>query len=91
MAVGFSPSHACRLLPTAADLSLPSLTSNTARFRPDQIPPCVFGSEAEGLLPPPGGEKGLPMDTPLFSRKVCHADYGHHGEMSLWQSYGVLV
>ena len=51
----------------------------------------MFGSEAEGLLPPPGGEKGLPMDTPLFSRKVCHADYGHHGEMSLWQSYGVLV
>ena len=58
---------------------------------PAQIPPCVFGSEAEGLLPPPGGEKGLPMDTPLFSRKLCHADYGHHGEMSLWQSYGVLV
>ena len=83
---------ACQLfaapgLLTAADLSLPSLTQPVAA----QIPPCVFGSEAEGLLPPPGGEKGLPMDTPLFSRKLCHADYGHHGEMSLWQSYGVLV
>ena len=79
-------------MPTTADLSLPSLTSDTSPLPPPrQIPPCVFGSEAEGLLPPPGGEKGLPMDTPLFSRKVCHADYGHHGEMSLWQSYGVLV
>jgi hypothetical protein len=36
------------------------------------IPPCVFGSAAEGLLPPPSanGLRGLPLDTPLFSRKV---------------------
>ena len=52
----------------------------------------MFGSEVEGLLPPPGGaEKGLPMGTRLFSKKVCQADYAHHGEMSLWQSYGQLV
>ena len=57
------------------------------------IPPCVFGSsEAEdGLAPPPGGEGGLPFSTRLFSKKICRADYAHHGEMSLWQTYGELV
>ena len=55
------------------------------------IPPCVFGSAAEGLPPPPGGERGLSFGTRLFSKKICRADYGHHGEMSLWQTYGVLV
>ena len=55
------------------------------------IPPCVFGSEAEGLISPPGGDKGLPFATRLFSKKTCHADYAHHGEMSLWQTYGELV
>lgn len=55
------------------------------------IPPCVFGSKEEGLPAPPGGDRGLPFGTRLFSRKVCRADNGHHGEMSLWQTYGVLV
>jgi len=55
------------------------------------IAPCIFG-DAEDFLPaPPGGDKGLPMSTRLFSKKVCRADYAHHGEMSLWQTYGVLV
>ena len=54
------------------------------------IPPCVFGSADEGLPPPPGGEDGLPFGTRLFSRKVCRADFAHHGEMSLWQTYGVF-
>ena len=55
------------------------------------IAPCIFG-EAEDFLPaPPGGDKGLSMSTRLFSKKVCRADYAHHGEMSLWQTYGVLV
>lgn len=55
------------------------------------IAPCVFGVKEDYLPTPPGGEKGLPMSTRLYSKKVCHADYAHHGEMSLWQSYGVLV
>jgi hypothetical protein len=55
------------------------------------IAPCVFGLKDDFLPAPPGGEKGLSMSTRLYSKKVCHADYAHHGEMSLWQSYGVLV
>eukprot|EP01052_Picozoa_sp_SAG31_P028154 SAG31_NODE_2693_length_5236_cov_23.769905_5_plen_212_part_00 len=55
------------------------------------IPPCIFGPEEEGLPLPPGGMNGLPLNTKLFSKKICHADYAHHGEMSLWQSYGELV
>lgn len=55
------------------------------------VPPCVFGAAEEGLLPPPGGDGGLPFSTRLFSRKTCHADLGHHGEMSLWQTYGLLA
>ena len=55
------------------------------------IPPCLFGPEGEGLPLPPGGMNGLPLNTKLFSKKVCQADYAHHGEMSLWQSYGELV
>jgi hypothetical protein len=34
------------------------------------IPPCVFGSAAEGLPAPPGGERGLPFGTRLFSKKA---------------------
>ena len=55
------------------------------------VPPCLFGSAEEGLLPPPGGARGLPFATRLFSRKICAADYAHHGEMSLWQTYGHLA
>lgn len=35
------------------------------------------------------GPNGLALGTRLFSRKLCKADYGHHGEMSLWQTYGL--
>ena len=55
------------------------------------VAPCVFGSAEEGLMPSPGGPKGLPMATRLFSKKTCRADEAHHGEMSLWQTYGSLV
>jgi hypothetical protein len=48
------------------------------------VPPCVFGSEEEGLNP----ALHLPFNTTLFGTKKCKADYGHHGEMSLWQTYG---
>ena len=50
------------------------------------VPPCVFGEEVDGLMP----AKNLPFGTRLFSRKRCKADTGHHGEMSLWQTYGVF-
>jgi hypothetical protein len=48
------------------------------------VPPCVFGSPEEGLNP----AFRLPFNTTLFGTKTCQADYGHHGEMSLWQTYG---
>ena len=48
------------------------------------IPPCVWGSEEEGLHAP----LRLPFNTTLYGVKRCQADYGHHGEMSLWQTYG---
>ena len=48
------------------------------------VPPCVFGTAEEGLNPPPV----LAFNTTLVSTKRCRANYGHHGEMSLWQTYG---
>lgn len=50
------------------------------------VPPCVFGDAADGLIP----ARTLPFGTRLFSTKKCNADAGHHGEMSLWQTYGVF-
>jgi len=47
------------------------------------VPPCVFGDAKQGLVP----MQSLPPSTRLFSNKTCKADYGHHGEMSLWQTY----
>ena len=51
------------------------------------VPPCVFGDEKAGLQAP----FSLPYATNLFSTKRCAANTGHHGEMSLWQTYGVHV
>ena len=50
------------------------------------VPPCVFGDAEEGLNP----ALYLPFNTTLFGVKRCKADYGHHGEMSLWQTYGTF-
>ena len=50
------------------------------------VPPCVWGSEEEGLMP----ALYLPFNTTLFSKKVAKANFGHHGEMSLWQTYGTF-
>jgi hypothetical protein len=47
------------------------------------VPPCVFGDASVGLQP----SISLPPSTRLFSIKTCQADVGHHGEMSLWQTY----
>lgn len=51
------------------------------------VPPCVFGDPKAGLMPP----HTLSFGTTLFSKKRCSADHGHHGEMSLWQTYGVFA
>merc|ERR1712228_425389 len=39
------------------------------------VPPCVFGDEADGLMP----ARTLPFGTRLYSMKRCKADTGHHG------------
>lgn len=51
------------------------------------VPPCLFGDpkEKDGLMP----AITYHPNTTFYSSKTCHADYGHHGEMSLWQTYGV--
>ena len=49
------------------------------------VPPCLYGDASEGLLP----AVTYPGNATFFSTKTCQADYGHHGEMSLWQTYGV--
>ena len=45
------------------------------------IPPCLWGSEAEGLLPPPR----LHLDANLTSIKRVNNTNGHWGVMALWQ------
>lgn len=50
------------------------------------VPPCVFGSSQDGLFNIPN----ISAETNLFSNKTCKADAGHHGEMSLWQTYNVV-
>jgi len=51
------------------------------------IPPCVWGSEEEGLLPPPM----IHLDTNLSTIKRANSTNGHWGVMALWQSRGVYV
>jgi len=51
------------------------------------IPPCLFGSEEEGLRPP----TFLPFDANLLSIKRNNNTYTHYGEMAMWQMRGVMV
>jgi hypothetical protein len=51
------------------------------------IPPCVWGSEEEGLAPPPL----LHLDSNLTSIKRANSTNGHWGVMALWQSRGAYV
>merc|ERR1712025_223417 len=51
------------------------------------IPPCIFGSEEEGLLPP----TFLPFNANLTSIKRNNNTFGHYGEMASWQMRGVLA
>ena len=51
------------------------------------IPPCLYGPEDEGLMPP----TFLSYDTNLFSLKRNNNTAAHYGEMASWQMRGVLV
>lgn len=50
------------------------------------LPPCLWGSEEEGLEPP----VWLPPNTPMVSiKKNRNTHAGHYGEMASWQMRGV--
>merc|ERR1711907_505142 len=51
------------------------------------LPPCLFGPEEEGLIPP----MFLSYDTNLMSVKRNNNTYAHYGEMASWQMRGVHV
>mmetsp|Transcript_5759 Transcript_5759/g.12550 ORF Transcript_5759/g.12550 Transcript_5759/m.12550 type:complete len:150 (-) Transcript_5759:118-567(-) len=51
------------------------------------LPPCLWGEESEGLLPP----SLLSLDTTLLSIKKNNSTMGHTGEMASWQMRGVVV
>ena len=51
------------------------------------IPPCLWGSEDEGLIEP----VFLPTNANLTSVKLNNNTYSHYGEMASWQMRGVFV
>ena len=51
------------------------------------IPPCLYGSEEHGLMPP----TFLSYDTNLYSIKKNKNTAAHYGEMASWQMRGVLA
>ena len=51
------------------------------------IPPCLWGTEEEGLLAP----VYLPYDANLTSIKRNNNTYTHYGEMAMWQMRGILA
>ena len=51
------------------------------------IPPCLWGSEAEGLRPPPL----IDLTSNLTSVKRANATHAHWGVMALWQMRGAYV
>jgi len=51
------------------------------------LPPCVWGSAAEGLKPPPV----LHLDSNLTVVKYANNTNGHWGTMALWQMRAVYV
>jgi hypothetical protein len=48
------------------------------------IPPCLWGSEAEGLLPPPV----IRLDGSYRTKMRSNNTNGHWGTMALWQMHG---
>jgi len=51
------------------------------------IPPCLWGPEEEGLVPP----TFLPFNANLTSIKRNNNTNTHYGEMAMWQMRGVMV
>jgi len=51
------------------------------------IPPCLWGSEEEGLVPP----TLLTLETNLMSIKRNNNTYGHYGDMASWQMRGIVL
>ena len=51
------------------------------------IPPCLWGSEDEGLAQP----TFLSFDTNLLSIKRNNNTNAHYGDMAMWQMRGVMV
>ena len=51
------------------------------------IPPCLWGSEEEGLAPP----TFLSFETNLLSIKRNNNTNAHYGDMAMWQMRGVMV
>ena len=51
------------------------------------IPPCVWGSEEEGLQPPPI----LSLDSNLTTIKRANSTNGHWGVMALWQMRAAYI
>ena len=50
------------------------------------LPPCLWGSAEEGLLPP----VYLPPGTPMYSvQRTRNTHVGHTGQMASWQMRGV--
>ena len=50
------------------------------------LPPCLWGTEDEGLAPP----SWLPPGTPMVSvKRNRNTRGGHFGEMASWQMRGV--
>uniref|UniRef100_A0A7S2C5X2 Uncharacterized protein n=1 Tax=Haptolina brevifila TaxID=156173 RepID=A0A7S2C5X2_9EUKA len=45
------------------------------------LPPCQWGSEKEGLLPPPK----IPINTNFTSTKWANNSVAHFGVMAIWQ------
>ena len=48
------------------------------------IPPCLYGEEEDGLMPPPY----MAYNQNLTSIKRNNNTYGHYGEMAMWQMRG---
>ena len=51
------------------------------------LPPCQYGSSAEGLRPPPV----LPVGTNLTSIKWTNNSVAHSGVMAIWQGRGAYA
>lgn len=75
----------CRQTPVYGNS--PAATNETNKYDEQgyvAIPPCLFGDEADGLMPPPY----LKYDQNLTAIKRNNNTYDHYGEMAMWQMRG---